>query len=50
MRHGMFTGKSLVPKILTGQVKLEGDRAAMGRMTGWFDAFPTDFPIVTRPH
>ncbi|MBO9543130.1 alkyl sulfatase dimerization domain-containing protein [Caulobacter sp.] len=46
----LFTGKSLVPKILTGEVKLEGDRAAMGRMTGWFDAFPTDFPIVTRPN
>lgn len=47
--ESLFTGKSLVPKILTGQVKLEGDRAALGRMTGWFDAFPTDFPIVTRP-
>lgn len=48
--ESLFTGKSLVPKILTGQVKLEGDRAALGRMTGWFDAFPTDFPIVTRPN
>lgn len=48
--ESLFTGKSLVPKILTGEVKLEGDRAAMGRMTGWFDAFPTDFPIVTRPN
>lgn len=46
----LFTGKSLVPKILTGEVKLQGDRAAIGRMTGWFDAFPTDFPIVTRPN
>ncbi|PIB93007.1 alkyl/aryl-sulfatase [Caulobacter sp. FWC2] len=48
--ESLFTGKSLVPKILTGEVKLEGDRAALGRMTGWFDAFPTDFPIVTRPN
>lgn len=48
--ESLFTGKSLVPKILTGEVKLEGDRAAMGRITGWFDAFPTDFPIVTRPN
>ena len=48
--ESLFTGKSLVPKILTGEVKLDGDRAAMGRMTGWFDAFPTDFPIVTRPN
>ncbi len=48
--ESLFTGKSLIPKIMTGEVKLEGDRAAMGRMTGWFDAFPTDFPIVTRPN
>ncbi|MDI1364460.1 MAG: alkyl sulfatase dimerization domain-containing protein [bacterium] len=45
----LFRGTSLLPKILTGEVKLAGDRAAMGRLTGWFDAFPTDFPIVTRP-
>jgi alkyl sulfatase BDS1-like metallo-beta-lactamase superfamily hydrolase len=48
--ESLFRGTSLVPKILSGEVKLEGDRAAMGRMTGWFDAFPTDFPIVTRPN
>ncbi|WP_297508314.1 alkyl sulfatase dimerization domain-containing protein [uncultured Caulobacter sp.] len=47
--ESLFQGKSLVPKILIGEVKLEGDRAALGRMTGWFDTFPTDFPIVTRP-
>jgi alkyl sulfatase BDS1-like metallo-beta-lactamase superfamily hydrolase len=47
--ESLFRGTSLLPKILSGEVKLEGDRAAMGRMTGWFDAFPTDFPIVTRP-
>ncbi len=46
----LFRGSSLIPKILTGEVKLEGDRAAMGRLTGWFDVFPTDFPIVTRPN
>ncbi|NQE60333.1 alkyl/aryl-sulfatase [Caulobacter sp. RHG1] len=46
----LFRGVSLVPKVLSGEVKLEGDRAAMGRLTGWFDAFPTDFPIVTRPN
>lgn len=46
----LFRGKSLLPKILSGEVKLEGDRAAMGRLAGWFDAFPTDFPIVTRPN
>ena len=46
----LFRGSSLVPKILTGEVKLEGDRAAMGRLAGWFDAFPTDFPIVTSPN
>jgi alkyl sulfatase BDS1-like metallo-beta-lactamase superfamily hydrolase len=46
----LFRGTSLVPKILTGEVKLEGDRAALGRLVGWFDAFPTDFPIVTRPN
>lgn len=45
----LFRGTSLVPKIMSGEVKLAGDRAAMGRLTGWFDAFPTDFPIVTRP-
>ncbi len=48
--ESLFKGASLLPKILSGEVKLEGDRAAMGRMTGWFDAFPTDFPIVTRPN
>jgi alkyl sulfatase BDS1-like metallo-beta-lactamase superfamily hydrolase len=46
----LFRGSSLVPKILKGEVKLEGDRAAMSRLAGWFDAFPTDFPIVTRPN
>lgn len=46
----LFRGVSLMPKILSGEVKLEGDRAAMGRLAGWFDAFPTDFPIVTRPN
>jgi len=45
----LFRGTSLLPKILTGEVKLEGDRAALGRLSGWFDTFPTDFPIVTRP-
>lgn len=46
----LFRGTPLAPKILSGEVKLEGDRAAMGRLAGWFDAFPTDFPIVTRPN
>ncbi|ATC31568.1 alkyl/aryl-sulfatase [Caulobacter vibrioides] len=44
----LFGGTSLLPKILKGEVKLEGDRAAMSRLAGWFDAFPSDFPIVTR--
>lgn len=44
----LFRGASLLPKILTGEVKLEGDRAALSRLSGWFDAFPNDFPIVTR--
>ncbi|WP_419317465.1 alkyl/aryl-sulfatase [Caulobacter sp. ErkDOM-E] len=44
----LFRGTPLLPKILTGEVKLQGDRAAMGRLSGWFDAFPSDFPIVTR--
>lgn len=44
----LFRGAPLLPKILTGEVKLEGDRSAMGRLSGWFDAFPNDFPIVTR--
>ena len=48
--ESLFRGTSLAPKILTGEVKLEGDRAAMSRLAGWFDAFPTDFPIVTRPN
>jgi alkyl sulfatase BDS1-like metallo-beta-lactamase superfamily hydrolase len=46
----LFRGTSLLPKILSGEAKLEGDRAAMSRLAGWFDAFPTDFPIVTRPN
>jgi len=44
----LFRGTSLLPKILAGEVKLQGDRAAFGRLSGWFDAFPNDFPIVTR--
>jgi alkyl sulfatase BDS1-like metallo-beta-lactamase superfamily hydrolase len=44
----LFQGASPAPKIMSGEVKLEGDRAALGRLSGWFDAFPTDFPIVTR--
>ena len=44
----LFRGTPLLPKILTGEVKLQGDRAAFGRLSGWFDAFPNDFPIVTR--
>lgn len=44
----LFRGTPLLPKILTGEVKLQGDRAALGRLSGWFDAFPNDFPIVTR--
>lgn len=46
--ESLFGGTSLLPRILKGEVKLEGDRAAMGRLAGWFDTFPTDFPIVTR--
>ena len=46
----LFRGAPLASKILSGEVKLEGDRAAMGRLAGWFDAFPADFPIVTRPN
>ena len=46
----LFRGSSLLPKILSGEVKLEGDRTALSRLSGWFDAFPTDFPIVTRPN
>lgn len=48
--ESLFRGTSLAPKILIGEVKLEGDRAAMSRLAGWFDAFPPDFPIVTRPN
>lgn len=44
----LFRGTPLLPKILTGEVKLDGDRSAMSRLSGWFDAFPNDFPIVTR--
>ena len=44
----LFRGTPLLPKILSGEVRLEGDRAALGRLSGWFDAFPNDFPIVTR--
>jgi len=48
--ESLFRGTSLLPRILTGEVKLEGDRSAMGKLSGWFDAFPGDFPIVTRPN
>ncbi|ACL95074.1 alkyl/aryl-sulfatase [Caulobacter vibrioides] len=48
--ESLFGGTSLLPKILKGEVKLEGDRAAMSRLAGWFDTFPSDFPIVTRPN
>jgi len=46
----LFQGASLAPKILSGEVKIEGDPSALRRLVGWFDAFPTDFPIVSRPN
>ena len=45
----LFRGKPLAAKVMSGEAKLEGDTAAMARLAGWFDAFPNDFPIVTRP-
>jgi alkyl sulfatase BDS1-like metallo-beta-lactamase superfamily hydrolase len=45
----LFRGTPLAAKIVSGEARLEGDRAAMGRLAGWFDAFTSDFPIVTRP-
>ncbi|MBO9558584.1 MAG: MBL fold metallo-hydrolase [Caulobacter sp.] len=48
--EALFKGKPLAAKVASGEAKLEGDPAAMSRLTGWFDAFTTDFPIVTRPN
>jgi alkyl sulfatase BDS1-like metallo-beta-lactamase superfamily hydrolase len=45
----LFRGQPLAAKVMSGEAKLEGDTAAMARLAGWFDAFPNDFPIVTRP-
>jgi len=46
----LFQGAPLAPKILSGEVRIEGDPSALRRLVGWFDAFPTDFPIVSRPN
>ncbi len=46
--QSLFTGQSLAPKVLTGQVKIDGDAGALKRLTSWFDAPKGGFPIVTR--
>ncbi|MDQ0462307.1 alkyl sulfatase BDS1-like metallo-beta-lactamase superfamily hydrolase [Caulobacter ginsengisoli] len=46
--QSLFTGQSLAPKVLTGQVKIDGDVGALQRLTSWFDPPKGGFPIVTR--
>jgi alkyl sulfatase BDS1-like metallo-beta-lactamase superfamily hydrolase len=46
--QSLFTGQSLAPKVLTGQVKIDGDAGALQRLTSWFDPPKGGFPIVTR--
>lgn len=49
LRDSLFRDPPLAAKIMSGEAKLEGDIAATARLAGWFDPFPNDFPIVTRP-
>ncbi len=44
-----MAGGKVEPMIAGGQVKLDGDAAAFGKVMGWMDAFKADFPIVWRP-
>ena len=46
--QSLFTGQSLAPKVLTGQVKVAGDIKALQKLTSWFDQPKPGFPIVTR--
>lgn len=42
-----FTGAPVDKLIASGAIKVEGDRAALGRLISWLDAPRPDFPIVT---
>ena len=44
----LLAGQPLAAKVATGEVKIEGDVKALGRLVGWFDPPRPDFPIVTR--
>jgi alkyl sulfatase BDS1-like metallo-beta-lactamase superfamily hydrolase len=44
----IFGGQSLAPKVLSGAARVEGDPAALQKLTGWMDKAPPNFPIVTR--
>lgn len=46
--QSLFTGQSLAGKVLTGQVKIDGDVKALQKLTSWFDPPRGAFPIVTR--
>jgi alkyl sulfatase BDS1-like metallo-beta-lactamase superfamily hydrolase len=45
---GIFGGQSLASKVASGQAKIEGDPAALLKLTSWMDKAPPNFPIVTR--
>jgi alkyl sulfatase BDS1-like metallo-beta-lactamase superfamily hydrolase len=47
--QSMFTGAPLAPKVMSGEVKVEGDPSAVQKLVGWFDRPAGAFPIVTRP-
>lgn len=42
-----FTGAPVDKLIASGAIKVEGDKAALGRLISWLDAPRPDFPIVT---
>ncbi len=44
-----MAGGKVEPMIAGGQVKLDGDAGAFGKVMGWMDTFKADFPIVWRP-
>jgi alkyl sulfatase BDS1-like metallo-beta-lactamase superfamily hydrolase len=47
--QSILMGTSLVPAVMTGKAKIEGDMAALRKLTDLFDKGGGDFPIVTRP-
>ena len=44
----LLAGQPIGPKIASGEVKITGDTAALGKLVSWFSPPQANFPIVTR--